>query len=100
MTRLGDRLVRPHDLELLDHPETDTVEAKVVRVVRLGFEIRVEITIDASDAWVQITRDTTYRLNLEPGSSVFVRAIAGPPAPRASTSHSEAMAPVEPSLLT
>ncbi|HEX8802569.1 MAG TPA: sulfate ABC transporter ATP-binding protein [Acidimicrobiales bacterium] len=73
VTRLGDTLVRPHDLELLDHPATGTVEARVVRVVRLGFEIRVELAIGDDEAWVQITRDELDRLGLDAGDTVHVR---------------------------
>jgi len=73
VTRLGDRLVRPHDLELLDRAEGDSTEAKVVRVVRLGFEVRVEIQVDGSDVWVQMTRYVADRLDLEPGGRIFVR---------------------------
>lgn len=73
VTRLGDRLVRPHDLELLDKAEDDSTEAKVVRVVRLGFEVRVEIQVDGSDVWVQMTRYVADRLDLEPGGRIFVR---------------------------
>jgi sulfate transport system ATP-binding protein len=73
VTRLGDRLVRPHDLELLDRAEDDATEAKVVRVVRLGFEVRVEIQVDGSDVWVQMTRYVADRLDLEPGGRIFVR---------------------------
>jgi sulfate transport system ATP-binding protein len=73
VTRLGDRLVRPHDLELLDRAEVDSTEAKVVRVVRLGFEVRVEIQVDGSDVWVQMTRYVADRLDLEPGGRIFVR---------------------------
>src|SRR4051812_22466394 len=43
VARLGGTLVRPHDIELLDTPEPGTTPATVVRVVRLGFEVRVEM---------------------------------------------------------
>jgi sulfate/thiosulfate transport system ATP-binding protein len=88
VTRLDDRLVRPHDLELLDQPGTDTTRATVVRVVRLGFEVRVEIAVDQSDAWVQITRDRADHLDLSLGSVVHVRAAGGaapPPSPEMRT---------------
>ncbi len=73
VTRLGGRLVRPHDLQLVSTPEDGAVEATVVRVVRLGFEVRVEIVADGSDIWVQMTRETAERLALSPGATVFVR---------------------------
>jgi sulfate transport system ATP-binding protein len=74
VTRLNGRLVRPHDLELLANAAPGAVEASVVRVVRLGFEVRVELVVNGSDVWVQVTRDSSERLELHAGSTVYVRA--------------------------
>ena len=74
VTRLNGRLVRPHDIELLPAGTSGTTEAKVVRVVRLGFEVRVELEVDGDDVWVQVTRDTVDRLGLDAGSTVWLRA--------------------------
>jgi sulfate transport system ATP-binding protein len=74
VTKLNGTLVRPHDLELLDEPTRTSAPATVQRVVRLGFEVRVDITVDGSEAWVQVTRDTADRLRLEPGAVVHVQA--------------------------
>jgi sulfate transport system ATP-binding protein len=74
VTRLGERLVRPHDLELFTRPEPLAVEATVARVVRLGFEVRVDLSIDDEALWVQITRGELDKLGLKVGSRVFVRA--------------------------
>ena len=73
VTRLGGTLVRPHDLELFVEPERDTVRADVVRVVRLGFEVRVDIQADGDAAWVQVTRGEAEKLGVVPGQTVFVR---------------------------
>ena len=43
VNRLGDALVRPHDVELSLAPADGAEEAMVDRVVRLGFEVRVEL---------------------------------------------------------
>ncbi|MGZ4716757.1 MAG: sulfate/molybdate ABC transporter ATP-binding protein [Acidimicrobiales bacterium] len=77
VTRLGDTLVRPHDLELLHDPAAGTTAATVVRVARLGFEVRIEIVIDGSEGFVQVTRDTAERLGLDAGSTVHVRPVEG-----------------------
>jgi sulfate transport system ATP-binding protein len=78
VTRLGDLLVRPHDLELLPNPESDTVPATVQRVVRLGFEVRVDLTSSKDEAvWVQITRGEADKLAVEPGTPLFIRPILG-----------------------
>jgi sulfate transport system ATP-binding protein len=74
VTRLHGRLVRPHDLELVGSAVPGAVEASIARVVRLGFEVRVELTVNGSDAWLQVTRDTADRLGLQPGSTVYVKA--------------------------
>ncbi|MDQ1435160.1 MAG: sulfate/thiosulfate transport system ATP-binding protein, partial [Actinomycetota bacterium] len=53
VTTLSGDLVRPHDLELRAGPGADTKAATVVRVMRLGFEVRVELVIDGQDLWAQ-----------------------------------------------
>jgi sulfate transport system ATP-binding protein len=74
VTRLNGRLVRPHDLELLPAATSGAVEASVVRVVRLGFEVRVELLVNDAETWVQVTRESSDRFSLAAGSTVFVRA--------------------------
>jgi sulfate transport system ATP-binding protein len=77
VTKLDGRLVRPHDLELLDAPAPGTSPATVTRVVRVGFEVRVDLDVAGSEAWVQVTRDTAERLGLQDGVMVHVRPIEG-----------------------
>src|SRR4051795_3285001 len=48
VTTLDGRLVRPHDLELSVEQRPGTVTAKVTRVTRLGFEVRVDLEIDGT----------------------------------------------------
>jgi sulfate transport system ATP-binding protein len=73
-TRVGGALVRPHDVEVLTDPEPGTVDAIVQRVVRLGFEVRVDLLVDGNPAWAQITREQARRLGVGPGDRVFLRA--------------------------
>ena len=78
VTRLGGQLVRPHDLELSRLPEPGAVQAAVVRVVRIGFEVRVDVrTADAEDVSVQVTRTDAAELGLDAGDRVFVWASVG-----------------------
>jgi sulfate transport system ATP-binding protein len=42
VTRLGDVAVRPHDIEIPTHDAPASVPARVTRLVRLGFEVRVD----------------------------------------------------------
>ena len=77
VTKLHGAAVRPHDIEILAFPEPASVPATVVRLVRLGFEVRVDaISADGHDVWVQITRGEADRLALEPGTEVFLRSVA------------------------
>ena len=75
VTALDGTAVRPHDLEILDHPEVGSVSATVSRLVRLGFEVRVDAITADGDVWVQLTRAQADRLRLEEGSVVFIRPI-------------------------
>jgi sulfate transport system ATP-binding protein len=77
-TRVGGALVRPHDVDLLAGPEPGTLPATVQRVVRLGFEVRVDLLVDDEPTWAQITREQARRLAARPGDRVFLRtATAG-----------------------
>jgi sulfate/thiosulfate transport system ATP-binding protein len=72
--RVGDGLVRPHDLDVLLEPVTGSGEAMVERVVHLGFEVRVELTLpDGEHLWAQVTRIEAEELELDRGSIVYVR---------------------------
>ncbi len=77
VNRIGNALVRPHDIEIRLEPNGITREARVERVVALGFEVRVELVLpDGSPVSAQITRDESKRLRLAPGDAVYVRPSA------------------------
>jgi sulfate transport system ATP-binding protein len=72
--RLGDAWVRPHDVELRHEPNGKTTEAMIDRIVHLGFEVRVEVTLESGEHFsVQLTRDQVDELELKEGQIVFVR---------------------------
>jgi sulfate/thiosulfate transport system ATP-binding protein len=76
VNRLGDAWVRPHDIELRLEPNGSTQEAQIERIVRLGFEIRVELVRDdGEELFAQLTRDEAEELELETGQIVYVRAV-------------------------
>ena len=87
VTRVGDALVRPHDVELSRDPGSGAVPAVVSRVVRLGFEVRVELTADdagpaaagpdGTEIVAQLTRGSAAQLGLREGDRVHVRATPG-----------------------
>ena len=82
VTTLGGRLVRPHDLEVLTAAGTDATPATVTRLVRLGFEVRVDaVADDGKETWVQLTRGQADRLGLQAGDRVHLRPVTARPAP-------------------
>jgi sulfate/thiosulfate transport system ATP-binding protein len=74
VNRLGEHLVRPHDIEVLMSPNGQTEEAMVERVVELGFEVRVELALaDGGEIWAQLTREEAEQLELRQNQIVYVR---------------------------
>src|SRR5207237_1397871 len=72
--RLGDAWVRPHDVDVRHSPNGKTIEAMVDRIVHLGFEVKVELTLsDDRHFSVQLTRDQVDQLELKEGQIVYVR---------------------------
>ena len=66
--------MRPHDVEIRHDPNGQTIEALIDRIVHLGFEVRVELTLqDGEHFSVQLTRDQVDELELKEGQIVFVR---------------------------
>jgi sulfate/thiosulfate transport system ATP-binding protein len=71
---LDGKLVRPHDVTISLAPEPGAIEARVVRVVHLGFEVRIELQLpDGASARAQLTRGQTAELELSRGDVVYVR---------------------------
>jgi sulfate transport system ATP-binding protein len=80
VTRLGDRLVRPHDIEVFATHVDDGIEGEVIRLQRIGFEVRADLRAGADEVRVQLTRGQAELLALGVGGTVWVR-----PAPLAAT---------------
>ncbi|WP_067793865.1 sulfate/molybdate ABC transporter ATP-binding protein [Actinomadura formosensis] len=82
VTELGGVLLRPHDVRVTAEPGPGTSPATVTRVVRLGFEVRVEFALRTGEeertAWAQMTRRAAEHLGARVGTEVHVR-----PVPRA-----------------
>jgi len=95
VSSLNGTLVRPHDIRVGRTPEMaiastdDTVQATGVlratidRIVKLGFEVRVELTSAATNGpfTAQITRGDAEALGLREGDTVYVRATRVPHLP-------------------
>jgi sulfate transport system ATP-binding protein len=74
VNRLDDAWVRPHDVQLLHEPNGTSREAQIVRVVRLGFETRVELERDDGQRLhAQLTGDEADALELREGDIVYVK---------------------------
>jgi sulfate transport system ATP-binding protein len=74
VNRLGEGWVRPHDVDVLLDPRDGTTEAIVERILRLGFEVRVALTLsDGTPLSAQITRAEAEEMELEEGQIVHVR---------------------------
>ncbi len=83
VTRLGETLVRPHDIALSLDARPGSFEAQVARVVHLGFEVRAELVLgDGEEIEVQLPRGEADELELGVGDIVHVRSTALPSALR------------------
>jgi sulfate/thiosulfate transport system ATP-binding protein len=78
--RLGGQLVRPHDVRVIRDRAPDSIEARVSRIVPLGFEVRLELSLaDGTQARAQLTRAEAAELGLSAGDIVYVRPPQGVP---------------------
>lgn len=74
VSRLAGRLVRPHDVSVSLEPVPDALEAMVLRVIHLGFEVRIVLELPSGEvARAQLTRGQTDELELARGDIVYVR---------------------------
>jgi sulfate transport system ATP-binding protein len=75
VTRLDGELVRPHDVQILVDAVPGADEAVVERIIRLGFEVRVQLTLaDGSAVSAQLPSNEAEQLELREGDIVHVRA--------------------------
>jgi sulfate/thiosulfate transport system ATP-binding protein len=92
VSRLGNRLVRPHDVTLSLAPSDGAVQARVSRVVHLGFEVRVELELpEGQAARAQLTRAQTAELELVAGDVVYAHT---PPSIEPAAEEQSGAAPV------
>jgi sulfate/thiosulfate transport system ATP-binding protein len=74
ISQLEGKLVRPHDVTVSLERTPGSLEAVVSRVVHLGFEVRVELTMpDGTSARAQLTRAQAAELGIDRGDRVYVR---------------------------
>lgn len=71
--KLAGKLVRPHDVEIAHVPRPSSEEAMIDRIVHLGFEVRLEMTLaDDGPLIAQLTRAQVEELELQEGQIVYV----------------------------
>jgi sulfate transport system ATP-binding protein len=74
VTRVGGRLVRPHDVQVLAEPGETSEPAVVQRLVKLGFEVRAELLpVDGEPIVAQLSRAEADGLEIVEGDIVHVR---------------------------
>jgi sulfate transport system ATP-binding protein len=74
VTRVEGRAVRPHDVQVLNEPAEAASPAVVQRVLRLGFEVRVELLPEEGEPIVaQLSKSEADMLELTEGDIVHVR---------------------------
>ena len=75
VTSLDGRLIRPHDVQVLTDSDSDGEEAIVERIIRLGFEVRLELALAGGEqVAAQLARVEAEQLELRVGDIVWVRA--------------------------
>jgi sulfate transport system ATP-binding protein len=79
VSELSGQWIRPHDVEILVEPSGAAAEAQIDRIVHLGFEVRVELSLGEGDStWVQTTRARAEELELTEGQIVWLRPEVAP----------------------
>jgi sulfate/thiosulfate transport system ATP-binding protein len=74
VSKVGEQLVRPHDIAISLAPEDGSRQAEITRIVHLGFEVRVELQLEGDGVVsAQITRHDAEQLELAEGGAVWVR---------------------------
>jgi sulfate transport system ATP-binding protein len=74
VTTVAGRLVRPHDVQVLEQASEGSEPAEVTRLVRLGFEVRVELMpAEGPPLRAQLSRAEADLLELAEGQIVHVR---------------------------
>jgi sulfate transport system ATP-binding protein len=77
VTTLGGSLIRPHDIDVHNEPVDGAIEARVTRLLRVGFEVRVDASAGDETVGVQLTRGQAQGLGLSEGQTIWLRPSAG-----------------------
>ncbi|MBZ5735646.1 sulfate ABC transporter ATP-binding protein [Nocardioides sp. TRM66260-LWL] len=77
ITRLGDVLLRPHDIAVSTAAVPDALAGRVTRVLRVGFEVRVSVETPQGETLVVMTRTHARSLGLDVDAAVWLRPEPG-----------------------
>ena len=77
VTTLRGQLVRPHDIVLRTSPTPAGQRGTVDRLVRIGFEVRVDVVAPEESTTVTLTRAEARSLGIEEGSEVWLEVADG-----------------------
>jgi len=77
VTRLGGRLIRPHDVEIHLGAVPSAHLGTVTRLTRVGFEVRIDVDVDGQPTLATLTRAQHHALGAAVGSTVWLRPIDG-----------------------
>jgi sulfate transport system ATP-binding protein len=71
--RIGDLFIRPHEVTILPRTGGMVAQARIDRLVYLGFEVRAELTLaDGQPLQALLTREEAERLELQQGQTVGI----------------------------
>jgi sulfate transport system ATP-binding protein len=78
VTRLGGRLIRPHDIDISRTEQPGATVGAITRWTRIGFEIRLDVTLDDGGDPVEVivTRAEVAALGLADGDRVWLRPVS------------------------
>jgi sulfate transport system ATP-binding protein len=80
VTQIGGDLIRPHDVEVhAADPGGGAIGGTIERVVRVGFEVRLDVATADGTVIVTQTRPQFLRLGLAEGSPAWVRPVPDAP---------------------
>jgi sulfate transport system ATP-binding protein len=73
VNRIGDAYIRPHEVVICGLDHAGCLPATIERVVTLGFENRIELSLPNGDrVWAQMTRDEVARMQPATGQVIGV----------------------------
>jgi sulfate transport system ATP-binding protein len=77
VTTFNGRLIRPHDIDVTVQEVPGSTAGTIDRLTRIGFEVRLDITVPGSpeSVTVVVTRAEALALGLESDSKVWLRAV-------------------------